>query len=202
MNRAYSVLEIKAADEAVDGKRMFKGIATTPSSDSYGDIVEPKGAQFKLPVPLLWQHDSRDPIGWVTSAKVTDSGIEIEGEVANVPDDGSEGAKALRARLDQAWQYLKAKLVRGLSIGFNPIESSRIEGTYSYRYLKWMWLELSAVTIPANQDASITAIKSIDTKLRAASGTQQRGARQIARSAPRQGTSQPGKPAGFFMLPE
>jgi HK97 family phage major capsid protein/HK97 family phage prohead protease len=166
MNRMYSVLDIKAYD---DEKRTFKGIASTPSTDRMGDIVEPKGAIFKLPLPLLWQHNSHDPIGWVTSAKVTDKGIEVEGEIASITDEG-----ALKTRLDSAWQMLKSKLVRGLSIGFNPKEHSRIEGSdYGRRFLKWEWLELSAVTIAGNQEATITAIKSIDEALLAASGRTQ-----------------------------
>lgn len=171
MNRAYSVLEIKATARDAGGKRTFTGIASTPSTDRMRDQVEPKGAQFKLPIPLLWQHDSRQPIGWVTAAKVTDKGIEIEGEVASVEEDGP-----LKQRLTEAWQMLKAKLVRGLSIGFNSIESARIDGTYGLKFLKWEWLELSAVTIPANQDASITAIKSIDGRfMRAAFGSPRPG---------------------------
>jgi HK97 family phage major capsid protein/HK97 family phage prohead protease len=162
MNRAYSTLELKAVDE---GKRTFTGIASTPSTDRMGDVVEPKGAQFKLPIPFLWQHNASDPIGWITSAKVTDKGIEVTGEVAKLEDDGE-----LKNRLDTAWQMLKSKLVRGLSIGFNSIESARIENSYGYRFLKWEWLELSAVTIPANQDASITAIKSADMRTLAALG--------------------------------
>lgn len=198
MQRAYSVLEIRAAEEA-GGKRTFAGIATTPTPDSYGDIVESQGAEFELPLPLLWQHDSRDPIGWVRTAKVTSKGIEVEGEVATIAEEGE-----LATRLTTAWQMLKNKLVRGLSIGFNPIESARLEGTYSYRFLKWRWVELSAVTIPANQDASITAIKSIDTKLRAASGIQQRGVRPLIARAPHVlGTpTPPARPNGFFILPE
>jgi len=164
MNRAYAILNIKAADDA-GGKRRFSGIASTPSTDRMGDVVEPKGATFKLPIPLLWQHDSRQPIGWVTSAKVTDKGIEVEGEVAQIAEAGP-----LAERLTEAWQMLKAKLVRGLSIGFNSIESARIDGTYGVRFQKWEWLELSAVTIPANQDASILAIKSFDHATLAALG--------------------------------
>jgi HK97 family phage major capsid protein/HK97 family phage prohead protease len=162
MNRAYSTLELKAVD---DGKRTFTGIASTPSTDRMGDVVEPKGAQFKLPIPFLWQHNASDPIGWITSAKVTDKGIEVTGEVAKLEEDCE-----LKNRLDYAWQMLKSKLVRGLSIGFNSIESARIENSYGYRFLKWEWLELSAVTIPANQDASITAIKSADMRTLAALG--------------------------------
>lgn len=167
MERAYSTLVIKAiGDDA--GKRTFKGIASTPSTDRTGDIVEPKGAQFKLPLPFLWQHDMSDPIGWITAATVTSKGIEIEGEVADVEEEGE-----LKTRLATAWQMLKAKLVRGLSVGFKPIEASRIEGTFGMRYSKWLWFELSAVTVPAHADASITAIKSIDRALLAATGIQQ-----------------------------
>lgn len=164
MKRAYSTIQIKAVDEA-GSKRTFRGIASTPTPDRMGDIVEPKGAQFELPLPLLWQHDSYDPIGWITKATVTSDGIEIEGEVADVPEAGP-----LRDRLLTAWQYLKSKLVRGLSIGFRSIEEARIKDTYSYHILKWAWLELSAVTIPANQEANITAIKSIDRQHLAALG--------------------------------
>lgn len=173
MNRAYATLAIKGTTES-NGKRLFSGVASTPSTDRSGDIVEPKGAVFKLPIPLLWQHDSRQPIGWITSAKVTDKGIEVEGEVASIDEDGT-----LKSKLTEAWQMLKAKLVRGLSIGFNPIEHARIDGTYGQRFLKWEWLELSAVTIAANQDASITAIKSADRLLLAASGHGQQEGRGV-----------------------
>lgn len=159
---AYSTLEIKEMSDE-PGKRTFKGIATTPTADKVGDIVEPKGAEFKLPIPLCWMHNSHDPVGWVTSAKVTAKGIEIEGEFAKIDEPQS-----LKDRLDTAWAMVKGKLVRGLSIGFKPMEYTRIDDTYSYRYTKWLWLELSPVTIPANVDCSITSIKSADQALRRA----------------------------------
>lgn len=160
---AYSVLTLKAMDDA---KRTFTGIATTPTPDRVGDIVEPKGAEFKLPVPLLWQHDSASPIGWVRQAKVAADGIEVQCELATIDEPGR-----LKDRLDEAWQSIRSKLVAGLSIGFKPLESNRIGDTYSYRFVKWLWLELSAVTVPANGDCSIQGIKSIDQAVRrAASG--------------------------------
>lgn len=164
-NRAYSLLEIKSYD---DEKRTITGIATTPSVDRTGDIVESEGAEFKLPIPLLWQHDHSQPIGEVTEAKVTSKGIRITAQIKRIEEDG-----ALKNRLDEAWQSIKHGLVRGLSIGFKPIEVSRIEDTFSYRFIKWLWLELSAVTIPANGDCSISTIKTIDTALRAATGQTQ-----------------------------
>lgn len=155
MNRAYSVLEIKAFDE---DRRTIEGIATTPAVDRVGDMVDPKGAAFKLPIPLLWQHDSHQPIGHVTSAAVTRNGIRIKAQLAKLDEAGT-----LSDRLDEAWQSIRTGLVRGLSIGFRDLARERIEdedGRFTgYRFTEWEWLELSAVTIPANQDASITAVK-------------------------------------------
>lgn len=162
LQRAYSIVEVKAFD---DEERTITGLATTPSTDRMGDIVEPKGAEFKLPIPLLFQHDPRQPIGHVISAKVTPAGIEIKAKFAKLDEPGT-----LKDRLDEAWQSVKTGLVRGLSIGFQPIEYARIENSHGYRFLKWLWLELSAVTIPANGEATIQTVKAIDTAQRAASG--------------------------------
>jgi HK97 family phage major capsid protein/HK97 family phage prohead protease len=165
MNRAYSLLEIKGTDERA---RIFTGIATTSSTDLMDDVVESEGAQFRLPIPLLWQHDKEQPIGHVTEAKVTSKGILITAQLASVVEEG-----ALRNRLDDAWQCIKYGLVRGLSIGFKPIETARIEGTHGIRFLKWLWLELSAVTVAANSECSVQQIRSIDTAMLAASGQEQ-----------------------------
>src|SRR5689334_7619435 len=164
--RAYAMLKIKSFD---DKARTFSGVASSISTDRMGDIVEPKGAQFMLPMPFLWQHDSRDPIGWIEKAKVTGNQIEIEGRVADIP---AEDSPVLKERLQTAWAYMKNGLVPGLSIGFREIESESIEGTWGYRFTAWDWLELSAVTIPANPDARITlsAIRSEARKQLAASG--------------------------------
>src|SRR5690606_19653006 len=96
MNRAFSIFEIKAIDE---DKRIITGMATTPEVDRVGDIVEPDGAEFKLPVPLLWQHNHDKPIGHVTAARVTRKGIEIVAQIKSIPEDGM-----LKERLDEAWQ--------------------------------------------------------------------------------------------------
>lgn len=173
LQRAYSMIEVKSFD---DDERVITGIATTPETDRMGDIVEPKGAEFKLPIPLLWQHNPSQPIGHVIAAKVTAAGIEIKAKFAKLEEAG-----ALKDRLDEAWQSVKTGLVRGLSIGFQPIEYARIDNSYGYRFLKWLWLELSAVTIPANGECSIQTVKAIDTQQRAASGLGlQKGVRLIS----------------------
>ena len=190
LKRAYSVLTIKAMN---DDDRIIEGIATTPSTDRYGDVVEPKGAEFTLPIPFLWQHDASKPIGHVTKAKATKDGIDV---TVKLVTPGADAPQAWADRLNSAWADMKSGLVRGLSIGFTSIEHTYIEGTYGIHFLKWAWLELSGVTIAANADASITAIKRIDTQLLTASGlTQKRVVKLITPGvsgtpAPRRGAVQ------------
>jgi HK97 family phage major capsid protein/HK97 family phage prohead protease len=160
-NRAYSLLSIKSINE---DKREITGIASTPETDRMGDIVDPNGAEYKLPIPLLWQHDSGQPIGEVYAARSTKEGIEIKARVAKAPAPGT-----LSDRLDEAWQSIKIGLVKGLSIGFRPIEYAFMDNG-GMHFSKWDWLELSAVTIPANADASIITIKSIDAQSLSALG--------------------------------
>lgn len=163
MERAYSLLEIKAVRE---DERVIEGIASTPSPDRMGDIVEPLGARFQLPMPLLWQHWHDEPIGWVEFAKPTKDGIPFKARFAPTADL-PEGT--LKQRLEDAWHSVKLKLVRAVSIGFRALEYSRMENG-GLRFIEWEWLELSAVTIPANADATINTIRSIDRKALAASG--------------------------------
>src|SRR5262245_51632744 len=144
--RAYSTLVLKALDDS-SGQRRFSGIASTISPDRTGDIVEPNGMKASFPVPLLWQHDSHQPIGWVKSAVVKGGEILVECEMAVVDEAGR-----LKDRLDEAWQSIKSGIVRGLSIGFKALEAEPIKGSFAARFKSWELLELSAVTIPANSE--------------------------------------------------
>jgi HK97 family phage major capsid protein/HK97 family phage prohead protease len=146
--KAYSVFVIKSVDEQ---KRIIEGLATTPSPDSMQDVVEPKGAEFTLPLPLLNQHDSSEPIGQVIDAKVTANGIKVRCQIA--------ADNAVLPEIARAWEQIKAGLVRGFSIGFSPIEYSFLESG-GVHFQRWSWRELSVVTIPANIEATIQTIKS------------------------------------------
>jgi HK97 family phage major capsid protein/HK97 family phage prohead protease len=162
--RAYSLLEIKSVNEE---SRTIRGMATTPSTDRQGDIIEPLGVKFANPLPLLWQHKSDKPVGLATFDKPSKAGIGFSASLAAISEPGT-----LKDRIDEAWQSLKAGLVRGVSVGFKPIEYSFIDGG-GVRFVESEVLELSLVTIPANVDATITSIKSIDADLRAANGKPQ-----------------------------
>lgn len=162
MDRAYSLLQItKAADD--DGERVIEGIATTPEPDRVGDIVEPLGAKFANPLPLLWQHRHDSPVGQATFGKPTKAGIPFKARIAKVDEPG-----ALKDMLDLAWQSVKAGLVRAVSIGFRSLEHAYIEGTGGIRFISTEILELSLVTVPANASATIQTVKAMDNRPRPA----------------------------------
>ncbi|WP_172332679.1 HK97 family phage prohead protease [Mangrovicoccus sp. HB161399] len=146
IERAWSTIEVKAADGEAG---TITGIASTPTPDRMDDVVLPMGAKFKLPIPLLWQHRHGDPIGHVTQAKVSGKGIEIVAKVA----------LGVTEEIDRYWALIKAGLVRGLSIGFRGIKTAQIENSWGIEFQEWEWLELSAVTIPAQAEASIATVK-------------------------------------------
>ena len=160
MKRAYSTLEVRAVD---DEKRILEGVASTPKIDSYNTILEPQGAQFTLPLPVLYQHNSRQPIGHVIEAKVTEEGIRVKLQIAKA---------GIAGFIDEAWALISNKLVRGLSVGFDPIEEVFDKTFNGFRFPKWNWLELSTVTIAANSDASINSIRAADLAALAALGEQ------------------------------
>jgi HK97 family phage major capsid protein/HK97 family phage prohead protease len=157
--RAYSVLEIRATDEE---KRILEGMASTPEIDSYNTVLEPEGAEFRLPLPVLYQHNSRQPIGKVIDAKVSKKGIQVRIQLAK---------QGVAGFIDEAWSLIKNGLVPGLSVGFETIEREFDKAFEGDRITKWRWLELSTVTIPANVGATISAVRSADEAILAALGT-------------------------------
>lgn len=152
ITQAFSTITVKSVNE---DERRIVGIASTPTPDRYQDIMAPKGAQYKLPLPFLWQHDPNSPIGTIEKVKVTDEGIEITATV--LKSDASMPSQMI-ARLEEAWASIKNQLVRGLSIGFRGLEYAFLD-TGGINFLKWDLMEVSAVTIPANADCTINVIK-------------------------------------------
>lgn len=148
--KAFSQFETKTLD---DSSRTLKGIASTPKPDRVGDTVIPAGIQFKTPVPLLWHHDPRKPIGTVTKMTVTEAGVAVEAQIAPA---------GTAPYIDEAYSLIKAGLVPGLSIGIRPIDAQFNKSTGGFLIKACELFEISAVTIPANANAAIQTIKSHD----------------------------------------
>jgi HK97 family phage major capsid protein/HK97 family phage prohead protease len=170
VNRAYSLLHIKAIDAE---RRYIRGIASTPEPDRDGDIIELAGVKFRNPLPLLFHHDQRRPIGHARLSK-EEGAIAFEAQLATVDEPG-----AVKDRLDEAWHSIKAGLTTGASIGYRPLGQDAIElnpSTGGLKFLKTEIIELSVVTIPANAGATILTVKSLD---QAASGRNPSGASEL-----------------------
>lgn len=165
LNRAYSLITVKAIDEtAGDGRRRFSGWATTPEMDRVNDTIDPMGAKFTNPLTLLRAHRSDMPIGSVTFKKPTAKGIEFDAEIPVIKEDGE-----LKNRLDMAWGEIKNGLVRAVSIGFRALKYAfKDDGGIEFQEIEIF--ELSTVAVPANAGAMITEIKSLDAALRKAAG--------------------------------
>lgn len=163
MLRAYAVLDTKRTDGR---PRRIAGVATTPTPDRAGDILDPLGATFRNPLPLLWHHDSQRPIGTVELRAPTAKGIDFEATIPNVETPGP-----LRDRVEEAWQTLAAGLITGVSIGYRVLDGGmQILKNGARRFSRVEICELSLVTVPANMDATIHTIKQLDASYLAAPG--------------------------------
>ena len=153
------LIEKKSVKEEVqkDGKfGFFEGLASTFGNiDRYDDIIE-KGAfkkslQTGKSIKLLWQHNMHNIIGSFTEVKETDEGLYVKGRINLGTVQGQE-----------ALALLQAGDIDSMSIGFIPKDFAYNENDET-RILKEIDLfEISLVTMPANEKALITAVKSID----------------------------------------
>lgn len=167
MDRARFDLEVKFAS---DKTGVFSGYgAVFGNVDSYGDVIE-KGAfkttlrewedKGKLP-PMLLQHgggifgggaDDLLPVGKWTSMEENSKGLKVEGELFAM---GTE-------RGTYIYEGLKSGSLDGMSIGYRAIKfRNGAKAGEPRRYLEELKLmELSIVTFPANDKATIGNVKS------------------------------------------
>lgn len=151
---AYALLRVKSIS---DDARVITGTASTPEPDRMGDVVDSLGITFRNPVPLLLHHRSDKPVGRVTFDAPTADGLTFTASLPTIAEPGT-----LRDRVEEAWQSIKARLISGVSIGFIPTEDPTFnKKTGGFHFPATEVLELSLVTIPAHQGASIQTIKSL-----------------------------------------
>lgn len=148
-------LEIKSVSETGG----FSGYGSVfHNEDSYGDVVRP-GAfkkslaewakKGRLP-PMLWQHDRREPIGVFTKMVEDEKGLFVEGRL--LIDDIPQ-ARA-------AYALLKEKALGGMSIGYREILIEQDHDEKVTNLLELDLWEVSVVTFPANEEATVDSVKS------------------------------------------
>lgn len=127
--------------------------------DSYREVVKPGAfqksladwnAKGKLP-PILWNHNSDKPIGIYTLMREDERGLYVEGKL--LVDDVQQ------ARETHA--LLKAGAISGMSIGYRVVKDETDGKSGVRRLLELKLYEVSVVTFPANEAATVTTVKSI-----------------------------------------
>lgn len=149
-----SPIELDLKSLGDDGS--FSGyVSTFNVKDRGGDIVKPGAFTSSLKkypaakVKLLWQHDQHEPIGVWTKLEEDERGLKAEGQLI---------LESARGR--EAHALMKAGAVDGLSIGFKTIRDE-LDRKSGARLLHEVELrEVSIVTFPMNEDATVTGVKS------------------------------------------
>jgi hypothetical protein len=146
--------------KSIDAKGSFAGYGSVfGNTDAYRDVVMPGAfadtlAEWKekdaLP-PILWQHNSTQPLGPYTHMSEDGHGLYVEGQL--LINDVRQAA--------EAHALVKSKTVRGLSIGYQTTDEEYDGKTNVNRLLAVDLWEVSLATFPANTDASVTMVKSI-----------------------------------------
>jgi hypothetical protein len=144
--------------------RTFDFIASTESVDRFKDVVVQDWdlADFQKNPVLLWSHQSGlPPIGTVEDFRV------VPAPQLQMPGMNEMPMMSLaRARMvppgkymlaDLVAHFLKLKVIRAVSVGFTPgkNEERMLHGKWTggFTYSQNKLIELSVVSVPANQDA-------------------------------------------------
>lgn len=147
------VLKFLAATAQPVGDRQVRVICSTASVDRMGEVVEQRGIGFGAyekgnPI-VLASHDPAQPIGRASELSV--AGGALRALVTFAPPGVS-------AEADKWCGLVKAGVVTGVSIGFDPTETEPMDARLPrgpQRYLSCELLEISFVSIPANAGAGV-----------------------------------------------
>lgn len=143
---------------AVTDAGTFSGYASVfGNEDTYGEIVAAGAFAESIdelkasgdPLPVLWQHNSSQPIGGSDMLVEDAHGLKTDGFllIDEIPQ-----AKA-------AHTLMKRRIVKGLSIGYYVRDSSYDEKTQIRTLKKLDLVEYSIVTFPANELATVDNVK-------------------------------------------
>jgi uncharacterized protein len=153
METKHFALDEFEVKEDGDARRITGFGSTFGNTDSYGDIVLPgafaKSIAARKPA-MLWQHRTDMLPGVWDVIEEQKKGLYLEGTFAPT------------ALGTEAYTLSKMGAVTGLSIGFST-KKFEIDPKKNTRQLIEVELyEVSLVTFPANEKATITAVKSLE----------------------------------------
>ena len=139
-----------------DADGYFEGYAAVFETVDQGMDVIQRGAFAKSlgsgrKVKLLWQHDMGSVIGVLEELREDERGLYVKGRLLA---DVRKGAEAL--------SLLRAGAIDGISIGYRVVQATKEGGGSVRRLLEVDLYEVSLVTMPMNELATVTDVKSVD----------------------------------------
>lgn len=150
------------------GDRTLEAAISTISVDRDGDVLLPSGVrtdEYKANPVVLLGHDAGSlPIGKATGLQRTPNAVLAEMQFAERPAAHPDAAEWVP---DTVYDLFRQGVLNAFSVGFT-IDKARAATKKDVRRFgdrvrrvvtDWNLLEFSVVTIPANQDALVTAVK-------------------------------------------
>ena len=98
--------------------------------------------------PVLWQHQDKEPIGYLTHAAEDSRGLLVNGQLDLDTDLGHRAHSAMTKGY-----------IRAMSIGFIPVKDAW-DTKRRHHITEIALFEVSPVTFPANEEAKILDVKS------------------------------------------
>ncbi|OKH70810.1 primosome assembly protein PriA [Mycobacterium sp. SWH-M1] len=157
-------IKVKAGpDDGLDEGQFTAYASVFGNRDSYGDVVMPgafandiaRWTKSGNPIPLLFGHNMSDPdynIGHIVKAEEDAVGLLVTGQL------DLENPKAA-----QVYRLLKGRRINQMSFAYDEVESGPAthdgQDVWELRELKLY--EVSVVTVGANQETEILAVKQV-----------------------------------------
>lgn len=152
-NKTFAELQIKSVEEG-DGRTIEGYGSVFLNVDSYKDIVAPgafaKSLQSGRKVKMLYNHDSRSVCGVWDEIVEDGNGLRVKGRLLNTPLG------------NEVKELVKAGAIDSLSIGYRTLDYDYNEITGIRTIKEAQLFEVSIVTFPANEEATIDSIKAAE----------------------------------------
>lgn len=141
-----------------DQDGLFEGYASVFDVVDLGLDVVAKGAFTKSlasgrKVRMLWQHDTEKVIGVWDEVREDERGLYVKGRLLK---DVALGREAMA--------LMKAGAIDSMSIGYRTVEAMPEAGGRVRKLVEVDLFEISLVTFPMNERATVTDVKSIRTE--------------------------------------
>lgn len=152
MIKAFGHFETKALEDEL----LITGYANTITKDRYGDVIpayawnEEALANFRKNPIILAFHNHSEPIGTAVDISSDENGLKLTAKISSAAG--------------KVYQLIKEGVLKAFSIGFYVKDADYDSATDIFVIKALELLEVSVVSVPANQDSLFDLAKSFDSE--------------------------------------